>query len=106
MAAPNRKDQILKRISENLEPRFIAKSDADRDALSDLIKEGLVKKSGEHHFELTGYGEIIQIMGYAAHQKKNQKPYPDQVRSASAPILIVVISLVTAMVLGVYLAIS
>ena len=51
------------------------KSQFDEEVLEELIKEGLIKKDQVKGDSLTGYGEIIEIMGYSSHKKRKQKSF-------------------------------
>lgn len=68
--AEDKFDQILKIIARGNSLYKIPESELDDEVLEKLIQDRLVRKNGEGGYSLTGYGEIIVIMGYKEHEKQ------------------------------------
>lgn len=69
-------DETLQLIAKNESLYKLPESYLDEEILKDLVQEGLIKKKGEGKFDLTGYGEIIEVMGYHSHKKQKEETKP------------------------------
>lgn len=92
--AENKFDQTLKLIAKGDSLYKIPTSELDDEVLEKLMQDGLIKRNHEGGFSLTGYGEIIEVMGYKAHQKKKKRSNSSGKQMYKNWILIVMIVLV------------
>lgn len=98
--ALNKYDQTLKLIAQNNFLCEMPHSSMDGEVIKNLIQEGLIKRSGKYSFDLTSYGEIIQIMGYEAHEKKKIKSeFPRKEKKKNKTFFFIVLILVVVILL-------
>lgn len=97
--ALNKYDQTLKRIAQNNLLYKTPQWPKENEVIEELIQEGLIRKNGKDSFHLTGYGEIIEIMGYETHQKKQIKSGFTGKRK-SKPLLMILLLVMILMILG------